>query len=89
MFIELDGSFVWVSQYRTPLPENRPDWQVDGNLYERNDLLNYVEMKGNCPEAEFDQLLSAFSWPAYEIMFEMPGLGCYLSEIEFRKLVFR
>ncbi len=45
MFIEADGSFVWAS------PQDRPAWQVDGNLYDRAGRLIYVDLAGNCPQA--------------------------------------
>src|SRR5687767_6803554 len=42
MFFEPDGSFVWVS--------TDPAWQVEGYLFDRDRRLQYVELKGSCPE---------------------------------------
>ena len=50
LYAEPDGSFVWTS------PQENTRWQVNGNLYERNDRVLFVEIKGSCPASEFDQL---------------------------------
>ena len=54
LYAEPDGSFVWTS------PQENTRWQVNGNLYERNDSVLFVEIKGSCPASEFDQLLAGF-----------------------------
>ena len=54
LYAEPDGSFVWTS------PQENTRWQVNGNLYERNDRVLFVEIKGSCPASEFDQLLARF-----------------------------
>lgn len=81
LFIEPDGSFVWT--------ESTPDdqsWQVDGNLIDRGDVLDYVEAKGHCPQAQFDALLSALGWPEAKLAFQLPQRGIVLAEAEFRQL---
>ena len=42
LYAEPDGSFVWTS------PQENIRWQVNGNLYERNDRVLFVEIKGSC-----------------------------------------
>ena len=54
LYAEPDGSFVWTSS------QENISWQVNGNLYERNDRVLFVELKGSCPTSEFDQLLACF-----------------------------
>ncbi len=54
LYAEPDGSFVWTS------PQENIRWQVNGNLYERNDRVLFVELKGSCPASKFDQLLACF-----------------------------
>ena len=54
LFAEPDGSFVWTS------PHEKLRWQVNGNLYEKNDNILFVELKGCCPQVAFDQLLACF-----------------------------
>jgi hypothetical protein len=80
LFIEPDGSFVW-----TGTAANGLAWQVDGNLIDRGDALAYVELKGCCPEAQFDRLLATFGWPATALAFQLPQRGVMLSETEFRE----
>jgi hypothetical protein len=79
MFLELDGSFVWVSAAKeTP-------WQLDGVLYDRNDRLLYVDLKGACTAAAFDGLLAALGWPQTPVMFQLAREAVFLDEAEFRR----
>ena len=79
LFIEPDGSFVWVAD------DIRRSWQVDGNLYDRHGRLLYVEVKGNCPAAAFDQLLRAVGWPDVLLAFQLVREAVYLDEAGFRR----
>jgi hypothetical protein len=79
MFCEPDGSFVWVS------PQTAPAWQVDGNLYDRDERLLFVDLKGTCPADEFDQFLSALGWPETRLMFQLTREAVFLAEDEFRR----
>src|SRR5262245_63114515 len=81
LFIEPDGSFVW-----TGSTEDGAPWQVDGNLIDRGDALAYAELKGHCPQHEFDRLLTAFGWPHATLVFNLPQRGAMFSEAEFRQL---
>jgi len=42
MYFEMDGSFVWVDHDAAPAS------QMDGMVYDRQDKLAYVEIKGAC-----------------------------------------
>ena len=81
LFIEPDGSFVWAGS----LPDGTT-WQVDGNLIDRGDFLAYVELKGRCPEAQFNQILTTFNWPGALLAFELTRRGSVVEEAEFRRL---
>jgi hypothetical protein len=81
LFIEPDGSFVW-----TGTTAEGGAWQVDGNLIDRGECLAYVELKGVCPEAQFDSLLSALGWPKAGLAFQLQKRGVFLEEAEFRRL---
>ena len=78
MFIEPDGSFVWVAD------DTPRSWQVDGNLYDRDGRLLYVEVKGSCPAATFDRLLRTLGWPEVPLMFQLVREAVYLDEAGFR-----
>lgn len=82
LFIEPDGSFVWVS----PSGAERA-WQVDGVLYDRDERLVYVELKGTCPAPQFDQLLAAVGWPQTPVMFLLVREAVYVDEATFREIV--
>lgn len=79
MFFEPDGSLVWAS------PQEGPDWQIDGNLFDRNGKLQFVDLKGNCPAEQFDRLLTALGWPATPLMFQLTREAVFLGEVEFRR----
>jgi len=79
MFCEPDGSFVWVSS------QGDAAWQVDGNLYDREGRLLFVDLKGTCPPDQFDRLLSALGWPETKLMFQLTREAVFLDEAEFRK----
>lgn len=79
MFVEPDGSFVWVSS------PGEPAWQLDGMLYDRDERLLYIELKGTCPAERLDQLLSVIDWPRTSVMFQLLREAVFLSEAEFRR----
>ncbi|HEY2882060.1 MAG TPA: hypothetical protein VGJ15_06490 [Pirellulales bacterium] len=79
MFAEPDGSFVW------PSPAAELKWQVDGNLFDRDGRLLFVDLKGTCPTAEFDRLLAAFTWPETAVMCQLLREAVFLDDLEFRR----
>jgi hypothetical protein len=81
MFTEPDGSFVW----RSHAPE-ATHWQVDGNLFDRGDTLFYVELKGCCPAAQFQQLLECWSNSGDTFTFEWVERGLLMNEKTFRQI---
>jgi len=80
MFVEPDGSFVWVSS------STEQSWQVDGVLYDRGGQLIHVDMKGSCTAEAFDQMLAAFGWPSQSLMFQLAQQAVFVGEDEFRML---
>ena len=84
MFVEPDGSFVWVSSSEGTLGGQR-EWQLDGNLFDRNGRLLMVDLKGSCAEADFDRLLAALGWPATPVMFELAREAVFLDESSFQR----
>ncbi len=79
MYCEADGSFVWVSS------QGEPPWQVDGNLYDRNERLLFVDLKGACPSEHFDRFLTALGWPETKLVFQLTREAVFLDEAEFRR----
>jgi hypothetical protein len=80
LFIEPDGSFVWAGA-----TTEGEQWQVDGNLIDQGECLAYVELKGKCPEGQFDRLLSALEWPRVALVFQLRQRGTFVDEAEFRR----
>ena len=80
LFIEPDGSFVWRGRDTA-----EGEWQVDGNLIDRGDVLAYVELNGCCPRERFDELLRAVGWPQQPVAYQLPRRGVVLEESEFRR----
>jgi hypothetical protein len=88
MFVEPDGSFVWVSSNDSAVTDE-PRWQIDGSLFDRNGRLLLVDVKGTCTEAQFDRLLAALGWPDTPVMFELTREAVFLDEAEFRRYAAR
>jgi hypothetical protein len=80
LFIEPDGSFVW----RGATGDGQA-WQVDGNLIDRGDVLDYVQLNGTCPSERLDEVLRTLGWPQVELAFQLPRLGVFLTDAEFRR----
>lgn len=76
MFVEPDGSFVWVGD----APQS---WQLDGNLYDRAGQLVYVELKGTCSLEAFGQFREAIGAPSGGMMVQLLRQAVYLSEDDF------
>ncbi len=80
LFIEPDGSFVWPGTADDDQP-----WQLDGNLIDRGDVLDYVEVKGSCPSERLDEVLRVLGWPEAPLTFQLPRIGVFLAEDAFRR----
>ena len=78
MFVEPDGSFVWVSS------TGESPWQVDGVLYDRDGKLLLVDLKGMCTSLALDQVMAAFGWPDMPVMFQLTREAVYADEATFR-----
>ncbi|QGJ71995.1 Hypothetical protein PBC10988_37080 [Planctomycetales bacterium 10988] len=85
MFCEWDGSFVWTGE-ESISSEEELRWQLDGNLYDRDDRLIYIELKGICPQNRLEQFLTACGWPQDSFMFGLTNHGTFLNEADFREV---
>jgi hypothetical protein len=79
MYAEPDGSFVWTG------PRAGAWWQVDGNASEREGRVLLVDLKGSCPQIEFDRLLGSFGWPRQEFVVQLVRPAVFLDEQTFRR----
>lgn len=80
MFLEPDGAFVWVSS------SNDEKWQVDGVLYDRDGHLMFVDLKGECPEMAWSELLYAMGSDKTPLMFQLVREALFLDELGFRQV---
>ena len=79
MFIEPDGSFVWVGG------SIESNWQVDGQLHDSSSGLINVEIKGTICVDAWEQLLSCLGWPDVQLLIQLPREGVFMAESEFRR----
>ena len=82
MFIEPDGSFVWVGE-EPNATGSATAWQLDGHLYDRNERLLYVELQGTCPPATFEMMLAMCGVSLEETLIEHRRAGSITSGKEF------
>lgn len=61
MHFEMDGSFVWTGSIPAP-------WQLDGMVYDLGEQIQRIELKGKCPKAEWQMLLSALNHPQQSLV---------------------
>ena len=53
MYFEMDGSFVWVDH------QSAQPHQMDGMVYDRDDRIEYIEIKGPCSPQQWLTLCQA------------------------------
>ena len=90
MHFEMDGSFVWVSPERDQ--SGKPIWQLDGMIYDRNDLVQYIELKGSCDHAAWIKLVSVLYEKATDgdqarIAIHLIKQSAWILESDFRKAI--
>lgn len=84
LFFEPDGSFVWVGQSTG----GGAAWQIDGLLLDGGRALQYVELKGMCAAATWDELLRALAAEPEELLVQLVAAGYFLTAAEFRRFQF-
>ena len=77
LFIEPDGSFVWVSE------SGAGDWQIDGQLNDSPAGLMTVELKLSGPRADWPAVLRSVDWPRERLIYQLVQQGIYLDDREF------
>lgn len=78
LHFELDGSFVWGRG------AGSDRWQVNGQLTDGGDQLEFVELRGTCPEEVLDLLLQAFTHAQQSLLVQLVQEGVYV-EVETMK----
>ncbi len=84
LHFESDGSFFWCSIQRLSTPGR--SWQLDGMVYDRENRVEYVELKGNCDQATWETLTRVLSGVEYvPLIVQWVEQGIWISEPEFRR----
>ncbi|MEX0792478.1 MAG: hypothetical protein WD045_05045 [Pirellulaceae bacterium] len=81
MFIEPDGSLVWVSA------DPAQPWQLDGMLLDRGGKMLSVELKGTAPLECWQQVFKTVGWPEVELMFQLTQEAVWIDERALEKIV--
>lgn len=76
VFLELDGSFF-------TLTADEPRGRIEGNLFDRDGRLVYVDLKAECSLAELERFLAVIR-PPEGLAFELPREGLRLDEAGVR-----
>ncbi len=91
MYFEPDGSFVWVgdSGLRSGGGDTAADatpsaaWQLDGQLQEAAGRVLHVELKGDCPAEQFQQLLAALGADEQPVAGQLVRDRCFVDAREW------
>jgi hypothetical protein len=83
MFLEPDGSFVWVAD---ETPGKR--CQVDGALCDGRNRLQHIELKGSCTPLAWDQFLLALNGTSgVELLVQITRAAVFVEATEFRRIL--
>lgn len=77
--VEPDGFFVGTGE------ESGRMWKLNGHLFELNDRLWRMDLRGGCPEEALDEILRSVGWPATAVVFQLVRLGATVEEGDFRR----
>ena len=69
---EPDGFFLWSGNVAGER------WQVDGNLFDRGEQLDHVELRGDIPTEPFRQLLAIFNHNQVPLIVQLVRHGVYV-----------
>jgi hypothetical protein len=88
MFIEPDGSFVWPidsnnNAKANDIESSHPQSQWDGQLFDRNGKLLYLDAVGSGPRESFEEILKILGWPATPVMIQLSREAVFLELDEF------
>jgi hypothetical protein len=72
LYFEPDGSFVWTGEHTA--------WQLDGQLHDRGETLDYAELKGTCPPNALAALLAALRRAEEPLVFHCVREGIFVDE---------
>lgn len=88
MFIEPDGSFVWSidpngNANTNEIDASCPRSQWDGQLFDRNGKLLYLDVVGSGTRESFEEILKILGWPNTTVMIQLSREAVFLELDEF------
>lgn len=75
LHLELDGSFVWGGEMLAANDSVVHRWHLDGMLYDRDERMQRVEVRGTLPLVAWSELLHALAWPQQPILVHLIDHG--------------
>jgi periplasmic divalent cation tolerance protein len=82
LHFEPDGAFTWGSIERRT--KDLRMWQLDGMIYDRENRIEFVELKGNCDRATWQAFTQVLSGVEYgRLVVQWIDQGIWISETEF------
>lgn len=76
LHMEPDGSFVWGGEPHAAGDPIVDRWHLDGMLYDRDERVQRVEVRGTLPLVAWSELLHALTWPEQPILVHLIDHGC-------------
>lgn len=67
MFVEPDGSFLWTGQDDV----GGLHWQLEGTAYDDGRVVRYIDLRGQCPPAQWQEFLAAFEESTASVTLEL------------------
>lgn len=81
LYIEPDGSFVWVSSVD-------PDDRIDGQTTDDGRQLLYVELRGRCEWSQFANVVEQFGVSTSDLIFQLLPEALLIKESQLRHMFF-
>ena len=86
LHFEPDGAFTWGSTERHSKAKRK--WQLDGMIYDRENLIEYVELKGNCDRTTWESLTEVLSGvECTPLVVQWITQGIWISESNFKRCI--
>ncbi len=80
LYIEPDGSFVWVSALDS-------EHQLNGQITDDGQRVMFVELRGTCPFSGVEPVLVGLGWPEQPVRIQLLPNARILDDVEFRALL--
>jgi hypothetical protein len=82
MYFEMDGSFVWTGN-----DSDGDSWQLDGMVYDHNNFVQRIELKGRLPKEKWRSLTQVFGWPQQPLTIHDIDTGQFISVLQFESKI--